>query len=285
MAEKSKLISAAELNERIEDPGWRVIDCRFDLVDPDSGRRQYLESHVPGAVFADLGRDLAAPVSPQSGRHPLPHAVKFEATLSRLGISNSTGVVVYDSASGALAARAWWLLRWAGNDNVRLLDGGFDEWRRRGHSVQSGSKDVAPGQFTAAPRHDLVITTEELIEAGDSIAELLLIDARDAIRFRGEVEPIDPVAGHIPGALNVPLTLSLNADGTWRAPGELEALWLDVLGENRAVSWAVMCGSGVTACHLALSGMEAGYSEPRVYVGSWSEWIRDPGRPVALGPT
>lgn len=283
MTDRSNLIGARELVGHLDEPGWRIVDCRFDLADVDAGFRNYLASHIPGAVFADLDRDLAAPVGPKTGRHPLPDAKAFERFMERIGIETATQVVVYDDASGALASRAWWLIRWAGHDRVRLLDGGFAGWLREGGATQGGKEKASATTFRVRPREELVMTTEDLLGVND-IRELRLVDARDSERFRGEVEPIDPVAGHIPGAINLPLSHSLNDDGTWKPRERLEALWHDVLGSDKAQNWAVMCGSGVTACHLALSGMEAGYVEPRLYVGSWSEWIRDKARPVAVGP-
>ena len=202
-----------------------------------------------------------------------------------MGIDNAAQVVVYDAANGALASRAWWLLRWVGHDRVRLLDGGLQNWVRQGYALRGGVEHAAKRQFVTRPRPELVVTTADLLRDPEAISSFNLIDAREAARFRGEAEPIDPVAGHIAGAVNLPLTESLNDDGTWKTRAQLRSVWLDVLGEDKTVQWAVMCGSGVTACHLALSGVEAGYADPRVYVGSWSEWIRDPERPVALGPT
>ncbi len=283
MGHGSNLIDANELQSQIDDSDLRIIDCRFDLADPSSGRRAYLQGHIPGAVFADLDRDLAAPVSPDSGRHPLPDMNTFAATLGRLGISNASNVVVYDAGNGALASRAWWLLRWLGHERVRLLDGGFAHWIVSAGPVTSGSEQVTEAQFRPEPRADIVLTTAELESDIDAIAGMRLYDARDAARFRGEDEPIDPVAGHIPGSLNLPFPVSLDEDGRWKSTKALEAVWLSVLGEDRQAPWAVMCGSGVTACHLAISAMEAGYREPRLYVGSWSEWIRDPQRPIGLG--
>ena len=282
MTQQSSLVSAGELGEHLDDPGWRVVDCRFDLADTAAGSREYLASHIPGAVFADLDRDLAGPVGAQTGRHPLPEQSAFERFMGRIGIDGDTQVVVYDAANGALASRAWWLFRWAGHERVRLLDGGFAAWLREDGATRGGSETVPPTHYRARPRDDMVLTTSDLLAVG-SIRQLRLVDARDPERFRGEIEPIDPVAGHIPGAVNLPLTRSINEDGTWKPRQELEALWRGVLGADKSKDWAVMCGSGVTACHLALSGMEAGHVEPRLYVGSWSEWIRDPGRPVALG--
>ncbi len=277
------LISAEELASKANASGWRIIDCRFDLADPDAGRRLYEHAHIPGAVFADLDRDLAARPGPHDGRHPLPDVGVFEQTLGRLGVANSSRVAVYDSDNGALAARAWWMLRWVGHGPVYLLDGGLAEWQREGRPVRSGNETPGAVKYRARERTELVLTTEELARDPGSIAAKRLVDARDTVRFRGESEPIDPVAGHIPGAINVPLDNSLNPDGTWKSETALRELWQGVLGPDTAVPWSVMCGSGVTACHLAISGMLAGYREPRVYVGSWSEWIRDGRRPVAVG--
>lgn len=285
MANDSNLISARELQACVVNPDVRIIDCRFDLADPGAGRRGYREGHIPGAVFADLDEDLAAPIRPDSGRHPLPEVDTFAATLGRLGIGNTTHVVVYDANNGAVAARAWWMLRWLGHDRVRLLDGGFHRWLSVAGSESSGDEKVSVQPFLPHPRHEAVLTTAELASDPYRIAEKRLVDARDVARFLGESEPIDPVAGHIPGCLNLPFGASLNTDGTWKSRAELLALWLSVLGQDKNAPWAVMCGSGVTACHLALSAAEVGFIEPRLYVGSWSEWIRDPARPVALGAT
>jgi len=283
MASDSNLISAQELQSCLDDPDVRVIDCRFDLADPSAGRRAYMDGHIPGAVFADLDEDLAAPIGPESGRHPLPDVDTLANTFCRLGIADATDVVVYDAGNGALASRAWWSLRWLGHDRVRVLDGGMDCWVSSGGQLVTGGEQAAPRLFVARPRHDRVLTTSELASDFAAIAEMRLIDARDAARFRGEIEPIDTVAGHIPGSINLPFPVSLNDDDTWKPRAELEALWLETLGEDKTAPWAVMCGSGVTACHLAISATEAGYVEPRLYVGSWSEWIRDSRRPVGVG--
>ena len=277
------LSSIQNLQSRLHDSDLRIIDCRFELLDPDAGKQAYLDKHIPGAVYADLDTDLAAPIKTSSGRHPLPDIDALAATFRRLGICRDMPVVVYDSSGGAIASRAWWLLRWLGHHNVTLLDGGLQAWQAMNLPLESGQNTVHPGNFIAQPRDEQVLTTEEVVANIVSIAELSLVDARDEARFRGEVEPIDSVAGHIPGTLNLPFTASLNEDGTWRPETALQALWRPVLGQSRDTPWAVMCGSGVTACHLAISGLLAGYTEPRLYVGSWSEWIRDPERPIAMG--
>lgn len=280
---QSQLISVQDLRDLLDDKGLRIVDCRFDLGQPEAGRAAYLDSHIPGAVYAHLDDDLAGPVTEDSGRHPLPEPDRLAKTLGEMGVASDTKVVVYDAGNGAMAARAWWLLRWLGHDDVKLLNGGFGAWTTAGAPTRAGA-EVADAQiFEANPRNEWVITTDELVEAAGRISEMNLFDARDAARYRGEVEPIDSIAGHVPGARNLPLTESLNADGEFLDSAALKTLWQGALGTNPDEPWAVMCGSGVTACHIALSGIEAGRVEPRVYVGSWSEWIRDPARGVATG--
>jgi len=277
------LIGVDELASRLTDDTLRIIDCRFDLMDPAAGRESYLAGHIPGSVYADLDADLAALVGPTTGRHPLPEIDVATETFRRLGVSHETDVVVYDSAGGAMAARAWWMMRWLGHDRVRILDGGLPCWQAANWPLEDGEVSAEPGKFQAAPRDECVVTIEEVVAGLEAGGDLLLVDARDAARFRGELEPIDTVAGHIPGTLNLPFTEALNEDGTFRPEDELEALWEGILGESKDVAWAAMCGSGVTACHLAISALLAGYREPGVYVGSWSEWIRNPDRPVETG--
>ena len=282
MTEHTILISVAEFQPLVGQPGVAVVDTRFDLADPRAGRRDYEEGHIPGAVFLDLDEDLAAPVGPQTGRHPLPDVAAITATLGRLGVGNDTNVIVYDASNGAIAARAWWVLRWLGHERVRLLDGGLAAWLAAGGVLESGAATPEATQFRGDPRPELVVTTEEL--AGDvaGIPTRRLVDARDAARYRGEHEPIDPVAGHIPGSINLPFADLVTPDGLWRPGSERRERLDEALGDPGG-AWSVMCGSGVTACHLAIAGLEAGYTEPRVYVGSWSEWIRDPARPVGTG--
>lgn len=278
---KRILIVAKELQEALSKPQTVAVDCRFDLADPSAGRRSYAQGHVPGAVFLDLDEDLAGPVTATTGRHPLPDPNELADKLGRLGISRSHEVVVYDGSHGGIAARAWWVLRWLGHDTVRLLDGGLAGWERLGLPLEAGPTIREPVDYTPRVRDELVLTTDELLRAEEGIAALNLLDARDAARFRGEQEPIDPVAGHIPGTRNLPFGDFVHDDGTWRPLEERAALLSGALGGREATAWSVMCGSGVTACHLAISGLEAGLREPRLYVGSWSEWIRDARRPIA----
>lgn len=267
----------------MECSNWRVIDCRFDLSDPAAGRRDYEAAHIPGAVFMDLNDDLAAKPGEGTGRHPLPNVELIVGKIRQMGIDSSTTVVVYDGGNGAMAARAWWIFRWLGHENVKLLNGGLSAWAASGHPVSSDLLVVAPAKFVAKVRNELVVTTDEISARVEDIKAMNLLDARDAGRFAGEHEPIDKVAGHVPGARNLPFPESLNDDGSWKSAAELTALWSRHLGNNKQIEWVAMCGSGVTACHLALSAVEAGYREPRLYVGSWSEWIADSDRPIGLG--
>lgn len=283
MTQERILIEASELHRRIAENDWIAIDCRFELADVTAGRRSYELAHIPGAVFLDLDEDLAGPVRADTGRHPLPDIEKLVATLGQKGIGNSDTVVVYDSSHGAVAARAWWILRWLGLRAVRLLDGGFAQWVKRGLPVEQVVVHREPKHFTATPNDALVLTTEELAADMGRIRERRLLDARDRARFLGEHEPIDPVAGHVPGAINAPFADFVDKDGRWRSLAERNALLNQALGGDRGADWSVMCGSGVTACHLAISGLEAGFREPRLYVGSWSEWIRDGARPIGRG--
>jgi len=260
----------------------RIIDCRFDLLAPSAGRRAYLEAHIPGAVYADLDHDLSAPVGMTTGRHPLPDIECIAAAFGRMGIDDATTVVVYDERSGAVAARAWWMLRWLGHSRVAVLDGGLAAWQEAGFALQAGVVAVPNREFIARAQHDWIISTDSI--AAGLGRGLRLLDARASRRFEGLAEPIDAVAGHIPGAINLPFERCLEADGRFRRPGALREILASVLGGPGETNLAVMCGSGVTACHLILASKLAGLPEPRLYAGSWSEWIRDPGRPVATGP-
>ncbi|HWM28319.1 MAG TPA: sulfurtransferase [Woeseiaceae bacterium] len=300
MAHSEFLIGIRELQQHLQDRGWRVVDCRFELSQPEKGFSDYLAGHIPGAVYAHLDRDLAAPPARSgegSGRHPLPSAEVFARTLGKWGITPATRVVVYDQGGGSIAARLWWMLHWMGHRSVRLLDGGFPAWQRAGLPLSTAVPAVAAVTYEGVADDSMTVSTGEVLEALRSGTPLTLVDARDAARFEGKTEPIDPVAGHIPGARNFPFSTSLTADGSFRSGEDLKKAWSGTLeaakgrgsGEESRLAaaqdaWAVMCGSGVTACHLALSAGLAGLPAPRLYVGSWSEWIRDVSRPVATGP-
>ena len=289
------LIEPAELASCLERPDWAgpywaVVDCRFELTRPEWGAAAYAESHIPGAAYAHLDRDLSGPVEAHSGRHPLPSLEKLGETLGRLGIDRRTQVVAYDQGSGAYAARLWWLLRWAGHREVAVLDGGFAAWQRAGLAISSDPTTRPASQFkTDAPertaaRQSALVTTAELARMVADGAPPVIVDARGADRFAGQNETLDPVAGHVPGARNHPFAGNLDAQGRFLAPAELRRRWLQTLGATPPQSVVSMCGSGVTACHNLLAMVVAGLGDGRLYAGSWSEWIRDPARPVARGP-
>jgi len=275
------LISTGALAGRLSDPDWLVVDCRFELTDPEAGSRAYRAGHITGAIHADLERDLSAPVTATTGRHPLPPVAQLEATLSRFGISERTQVVAYDAGPGAYAARLWWILRWLGHDAVAVLDGGIAAWIAEGREVTTAEPARAPARFVARPRPEMLCAAEEI--PGALARGAALVDVRGAERFRGEVEPIDAVAGHVPGAANLPYLENLGPDGRFRGPAALAAMWRERTGAAAGREVVCMCGSGVTACQGLLALESAGLTGGRLYAGSWSEWIRDPSRPVARG--
>ncbi|WP_405220592.1 sulfurtransferase [Lentisalinibacter sediminis] len=279
---ETPLIGPAELAALGAEDRLRVVDCRFVLSDPDAGRRAYATGHLPGAVYAHLDNDLAGPVTPRSGRHPLPDPGHFAAVLGAWDIRPDTLVVAYDDASGALASRLWWLLGWVGHGPRRVLDGGIDAWLAAGLPLTTAepSPPRAPA-YPVQPDPERVAGTDAVIEA--LAAGIPVLDARARDRFLGRQEPIDPVAGHIPGSLNQPFSANLDEDGRFLPAAELAAR-LARLGVGEGGSAVALCGSGVTACHTILAAAVAGLPEPRLYPGSWSEWIRDPDRPVATGP-
>jgi thiosulfate/3-mercaptopyruvate sulfurtransferase len=284
----STLIDASALRELAGKPNVAVIDCRFDLINPDSGRRAYLQGHIPGARYADLNRDLSGAVTANSGRHPLPSSQDFAATLARLGIGTGTQVIAYDDAGGSFAARAWWLLRWMGHGSVAVLDGGIKAWTEARGTLESGEEKPLPAGAPGGGRISARADSAAVIGTADIAAFLtdpkhLLVDARAAERFAGSVEPIDAVAGHIAGAVNHPFSANLAPDGRFLPAPELKRLWDARLAGRKGAHVAAMCGSGVTACHNLLSLEVAGVRGARLYAGSWSEWIRDPDRPVARG--
>lgn len=276
------LIDAETLHQRLHAADWVVVDCRFDLAEPEAGRRAWQAGHIPGAVFADLERDLSGPRTPELGRHPLPDPDGLAAWLSRHGIGNDTQVVAYDSGPGMFAARLWWLLRWLGHDAVAVLDGGLEAWRSAGGELDDGAAERPPARFVPRPGAMPVVTTAVL--AADPEA-WLLVDARSEERYAGESEPMDPVAGHVPGALSRPFTRNLDPREHLQPADSLQTEWQALLAQAGERPAAVMCGSGVTACHHLLALAHAGIEGVALYPGSWSEWIRDPRRPVRRGHT
>ncbi len=282
------LISTRELAHQLESPTLAVIDCRFDLAQPEWGAAAYAAGRIARARYAHLDRDLSGTVSSSSGRHPLPPPALLAERLGRWGIGADTQVVAYDQGPGAFAARLWWLLRWLGHRRVAVLDGGFAAWQAEGLPLEHGaSATVSARRFSAQPDASLLADSTELEQAvrAGTLARgaPLLIDARGADRFAGRNETLDPVAGHIPGARNQPFTDNLT-DGRFREATALRARYLELLGGRPPQSVVCMCGSGVTACHNLLALEIAGLPGARLYAGSWSEWIRDPARPVTRSP-
>ena len=263
-----------------------LLDCRFDLNDPGAGRRAYAAGHIPGARYADLNQDLSSPVTPASGRHPLPEPQALAGFFAACGIGDQTQVIAYDEANGSFAARAWWLLNWLGHADVAVLDGGFKAWAAAGAPLEAGDPPPARGDatptFTVRLRPQTVLTAADVQRALQD-KQRLLVDARAAERFAGTVEPLDRVAGHVPGAVNHPFTANLREDGRFLPAGELRRRWLTRLSGTEPSDAILMCGSGVTACHNILAMTWAGLPGGKLFAGSWSEWIRDPERPVARG--
>ena len=274
------LIDPSALAKHIGDPGWVIVDCRFDLTDPAKGEQQYREGHIPGARYAHLDRHLSGPKTGKNGRHPLPDPAAFGAWIGRQGLSPGDTVVCYDQGSGALAARLWWMLRWIGHDSVAVLDGGIAKWRKENRPTTAEVPQFAPKTYPVKARADMAVDVG-YVQA--NLGKALLVDARSPQRYRGESEPIDPVAGRIPGALNRSNSDNLSPDGVFKQPEELRKDFLAVLGGRQPGEVVNYCGSGVSATHNALAMEIAGLTGSRLYAGSWSEWIADPGRPQEKG--
>jgi thiosulfate/3-mercaptopyruvate sulfurtransferase len=276
------LINLMVLQEHRNDANWRTVDCRASLSDLQHGRNAYAAGHIPGAVFADLADELSAPVvQGVTGRHPLPDRKTLAMTFGRLGIAETTQVIAYDAGNGAFAARLWWLLRWLGHASVAVLDGGLEAWTGAGLPLHAGIEQCPPARFPIRTSQTRTVSAEDILAHPE---RLLLIDARSEPRYRGEFEPIDPVAGHIPGAVCKPFEGNLGGDKRFLPPGELRARYADCVGPGSGTAGRELvayCGSGVTACHDILALRHAGLPEPALYPGSFSEWIQDPRRPVA----
>jgi thiosulfate/3-mercaptopyruvate sulfurtransferase len=277
------LMDAVQLQRNLTNPAWVVFDCRHDLADLQWGARRYAESHIPGARFAPLETALCGTKTGANGRHPLPPAAQFAAFLSSQGVTPDTQVVAYDDCGGPFAARFWWLARWIGLTKVAVLDGGLSKWYGDRHPLTDElPKGGGRGHVVAHPNPAMQRVASQVLE-GISCANCLIIDARAPERFRGEVEPIDPVAGHIPTAVNRPYMANLNPDHTMRRPEELRKEFGTLIGNRRPAQVVHQCGSGVTACANLLAMEHAGLPGSALYVGSWSEWCCDPKRPVAKG--
>ena len=274
----SNLISAQDLHDRLNNPDLVVIDTRFDLQNPAQGRQDYGAGHIPGAVYMDLDKDLAAPPEAHGGRHPLPDMQGFASTLECAGISNSSVVVVYDDSSGVFAGRLWWMLRYSGHDAVKVLDGGLGAWQEAGFETSAEVPVAEQGVFTLDLRPEMVADMREVRSKLED-PNTLLVDARGAERYRGDSEPLDKKAGHIPGALNLPFAENLQ-EGRFKSAAALSKRFENL---SEAEDVIVYCGSGVSAAHDLLAMDEAGLRNARLYVGSWSDWSSYDDAPVATG--
>lgn len=274
------LVTTDTLAAHLDDPRWLIVDCRFDLAQPAAGEAAYRAAHIPGAVYAHLDRDLSGPITPRTGRHPLPDPDRFAATLSGWGVSADTQVIAYDADTGMYAARLWWLLRWVGHRAVAVLDGGFKAWTAAGLPTSTEIPSRPPSHFQARPDREMWLDADQ-VQQRVQRSDWRLLDARAPERFSGQVEPLDPVAGHVPGARNHPFATNLTSDGRFGAPEELRRRYEQSQAGVADDHTIAMCGSGVTACHLLLAMEVAGKPGARLYAGSWSEWIRNPQRGVA----
>lgn len=275
------LITPRQLLKNVKDPDWAVFDCRFNLDDPGEGRRLYYKDHIPGSLYAHLDEDLSGEIIPgKTGRHPLPEVDEFARTMSAWGVDRQVQVVAYDARGGAIAARLWWMLKWLGHEKAAVLEGGYPAWQKAGYPMEEKISDREERKFTPQPRPQFMVDVDkvDMLRNDDGF---VLLDARDEERYRGEEEPMDPVAGHIPGALSAPYAENLTSQGKFRTREELRQRYDRILEEKTPQHAVFYCGSGVTSAHNILAMIYAGYDMPRLYPGSWSEWITDPSRPVA----
>jgi thiosulfate/3-mercaptopyruvate sulfurtransferase len=273
------IVEPAWLYERLNDPNIVIADCRFVLGQPDTGRQGYEAGHIPGAVYADLERDLSGPIGPHGGRHPLPEPEKMAAAFGRMGIDGTKTVVAYDEQGGAMASRLWWMLRYAGHDNVHVLDGGFGAWKAAGYPTSTEPAQVRETTFELALQPDMLLTVED-VRARLGQSSTKLVDSREPRRYLGLEEPIDPVAGHIPGAVNRFWKDALDESGRWKPAEDQRERFA---GWDRDEEIVVYCGSGVTACPNVLALTEAGFRNVKLYGGSWSDWISYKDNPIVTG--
>jgi len=278
------LISASELASRLNDAQTRIFDVRHSLTDHSQGQREFLSAHIPGAHYLDHETQLAAPRTGTNGRHPLPTRQAFATLMREHGVTPDTHVVIYDASGGMFSAHLWWMLRWLGHDRAQVLDGGWQAWQAGGHDTEEGATEpVAASVGVSWPTPLANVVDVAAVVANIKHPAFTILDARAANRYRGEVEPMDPVAGHIPGALNRPNTENLQDDGRFKSSDVLKREF-DLLLAGRSPKDIVhQCGSGITACHNLLAMELAGARGSRLYAGSWSEWCADPARPVAVG--
>lgn len=286
------LVDAQSLQDVLSDPDCIVFDVRYSLADPEAGEQQYLHEHIPGAYFLDQGAHLAGSCTGKNGRHPLPDRHRLEQILQTHGVMPHSKIVVYDHNDGSFAARAWWVLRWLGYTQVSILDGGLKAWRDAGGSVQTSpgpdTADTRSGSQQGGHQTSTAAATMPTVSASDILAlasdrGVTIVDARTLERYRGDAEPIDPVAGRIPGAINRPIASNVQADGRFKPAQQLRAEFQSLLGDRNSDQVIHYCGSGITACHNVFAMEVAGLSGAALYPGSWSEWCSDADRPVATG--
>ena len=276
------IISVQELKDIIDNDNVRVFDCRFSLKDPQGGLKNYQAGHLPNAQFADMDTQLSSAMTESSGRHPLPEVNVFLNQLQEWGINNDTQVVVYDDISGAFAARLWWMMRWLGHENVAVLNGGMKQWTEAGHSLSQDSVEFSKGNFSGSANEEWLVDIDT-VQSELTANQITLIDARAADRFTAKDRKSDPVPGHIPGANNLPFAGNLTKEGLLESPDAIKQRFDSVIQDQPLPKVVNMCGSGVTACHNLLAQAVAGYPPMKIFIGSWSQWIRDSSRPVAEG--
>jgi thiosulfate/3-mercaptopyruvate sulfurtransferase len=276
------LISTDALSAHLSDPDFVIVDCRFELADAGAGERAYEAGHIPGAGYAHLDRDLSGAKTGLNGRHPLPDPTTLSRALGRLGIANGSQVVAYDQDNGMFASRLWWLLRWLGHEDVAVLDGGFAKWIAEGRATATGRERRQEQRFSGQPDSEMTLQASDVAQILRN-PEWRLLDARAPERFRGDVEPIDKVPGHIPGAANHFFKSNVAEDGTFNSTQDLRST-LNASANGVPMDHVVCyCGSGVTACHNLLAMEHAGLRGAKLYAGSWSEWSSDPARPIERG--
>ncbi|MBT5872267.1 MAG: sulfurtransferase [Candidatus Latescibacteria bacterium] len=277
------IIDTETVASNLNNPGWRIIDCRFSLADTEKGRTAYGDSHLANALYAHLDDDLSSEIVPgQTGRHPLPTAEAAARVFSRWGIDRSIQVVAYDDNVGQVASRLWWMLRWLGHENVAVMDGGWEKWQKEGRSETADVPEFGVSDFPVEVKSSSITDVEHVNNVKEN-PEICLLDARAGARFRGEVEPIDPVAGHIPGARCAAFEENSGPDGLMKSPEALRDRFRVLIGGTETSHVICYCGSGVSACHNLLALVHAGLGEAKLYPGSWSEWITDPSRAIGTG--
>lgn len=276
------LVSVQTLHQQLNHPDWIIVDCRFSLADTEAGAKAYRHGHIPNARYAHLDKDLSSAITDFTGRHPLPNFALLAKKLGDWGITNSSQVIAYDDAGGAFAGRLWWLLRCMGHDKVAVLDGGIKHWQKHGLPVTTALPTIKPATFRPYLNEAAWLNALE-VQNGLARKAICLIDARTPERYRGEQEPIDPVAGHIPCALNRAFQLNLDSSGLFLSKDQLRGQFKQLIGASALEQVVHYCGSGVTACHNLLAMEHAGLTGSKLYAGSWSEWIRNKNRSVAKG--